>query len=831
MDPSAAAGPDLEGLGAFYLGRTVEPASRTVTGEPLLYDARDLTTHAVCLGMTGSGKTGLCLSLLEEAALDGIPAIAVDPKGDLANLLLTFPDLAPADFLPWVDAGEAARKGLDPEAWAARVAETWRSGLERWGQDGDRIRRMRTATPVSVYTPGASGGAPLSVLRSLTAPADGLADDPDAFRDRVVSTVSGLLTLLGRDPDPVASREHILLSRILEEAWGRGESVELPRLIARIQDPPFRTLGVMELDTVIPPDDRGRLALALNNLLASPTFAPWAEGEPLDVGALLRTRDGGPRISVLSIAHLSEAQRTFFLTLLFNEVVTWVRRQSGTSSLRALLYIDEVAGMLPPVAEPPTKAPLLTLFKQARAFGVGVMVATQNPVDLDYKALSNAGTWFLGRLQTERDKARVMDGLRAAGGAAQGLEPGELDRILSGLESRVFLMQNAHEPAPVLFHTRWAMSYLRGPLTRSQLNALAREGREERAGAGTDPGPDPRGIPDPLDREADTEESAAPGRGLDLVLPPEADEGHATPTRPLPAGTTVIHRPALWARVRLHWADGRRKLDRWGERAVLAWLPPGTDTEVGPRIWEEARTVERSVEVVDGAPDGPCLELPAEVGGAAAWATWSEALEDHARRAFPLSLWKAEAVDLRSEPGETEGDVRARALQALRERRDREVSRLRERHGRKLRTAEDRVRRAEDRVARESAQLGERRLDTALTAGAAVLDAFLGRRRRSSLGRATRAVKGAGRIRREADDVERAEEDLDRARERLEELMATLEAEVAELHARFDPAALTLEESRIAPRASDLQILELRLLWVPWGVTPDRTVVELVPLE
>ncbi|HSR40819.1 MAG TPA: hypothetical protein VLL48_01575, partial [Longimicrobiales bacterium] len=521
--------PVPEQLGSFYLGRTVADDG-TVSSEPLLYDARDLTTHAVCVGMTGSGKTGLCLSLLEEAALDGVPAIAVDPKGDLGNLLLTFPGLRPDDFRPWIDEGEATRNGQEPDAWAAAVAERWREGLAAWDQDGDRIARLRGTTDLALYTPGSTDGAPLSLLRTLSAPDADVRGDRDGFRERVVSTVSGLLGLLGRDTDPVSSTEHILLSRILEEAWLAGEHVDLPTLIRRVQSPPFRQLGVMELDSVIAPRDRTALAMALNNLLASPTFAPWMEGPPLSAQRLLWTPEGRPRISVLSVAHLSDAERMFFLTLLLNEVVTWVRRQPGTGSLRALLYIDEVFGFLPPVAQPPSKRPLLTLLKQARAFGVGVVLATQNPVDLDYKALSNAGTWFLGRLQTERDKARVMDGLRAAGGAGSGLDPGRLDTLLSGLKSRVFVLQNVHEKGPVLFHTRWALSYLRGPLTRHQLRKLATPADEseavaEEAGAGVGA----EGA------SAAGEDAPSPRTGP--VLPPEAGESHLSPSARPRAGS------------------------------------------------------------------------------------------------------------------------------------------------------------------------------------------------------------------------------------------------------------------------------------------------------
>src|SRR5688572_16974550 len=456
---------DYEKLGAFYLGREFDAAANALKDDLVLYDSRDLTTHAVCVGMTGSGKTGLCLSLLEEAAIDGVPAICIDPKGDLGNLLLTFPDLAPADFAPWVDAGDAARKGLSLPDFAAKTAETWKNGLAEWGQAPERIARLKAAADVAIYTPGAETGIPLSVLRSFGAPAPELLADAGALRDRVGSVVSGLLSLLGVEADPIGSREHILLANILEGAWRQGLSLDMAGLIQAVQKPAFDKLGAFDLETFFPAKDRLKLAMQLNNLIASPGFATWMTGEPLDAQRLLFTPKGKPRISVISIAHLNDAERMFIVTLVLNEVIAWMRAQSGTSSLRAIVYMDEIFGYFPPTANPPSKLPMLTLLKQARAFGLGCVLATQNPVDLDYKGLANCGTWFIGRLQTERDRMRVIDGLKSAIQAPAGSDRGFFESLLNSLTQRVFLMRNVHDEAPVLMKTRWALSYLRGPLT------------------------------------------------------------------------------------------------------------------------------------------------------------------------------------------------------------------------------------------------------------------------------------------------------------------------------------------------------------------------------
>ena len=463
---------DFEKLGVFYLGREVGTADAK-DRPAVLYDAKDLVTHAVCVGMTGSGKTGLCIGLLEEAALDGVPAIVIDPKGDLANLLLTFPDLKPSDFLPWINEDDARRKSLTPEQFAGEQAALWKKGLADWGQDGDRIRRLRDAAEFVIYTPGSSAGIPVSILKSFDAPSAALADDPDLVRERIATTATSLLSLLGVEADPLKSREHILLCTILETTWAQGRSLDLAGLIRAVIEPPVSRVGVFDLEAFFPAKDRHELAMKLNNFLASPAMKSWTEGEPIDLAKMLYGKGGKPRMAIFSIAHLGEAERMFFVSLLLLQCLGWVRSQSGTTSLRALLYMDEIAGYLPPVANPPSKAPLLTLLKQARAFGFGVVLSTQNPVDLDYKALSNAGTWLIGRLQTEQDQQRVLDGLEgAAAGAGARFDRRETMKILAGLKSRTFLMNNVHDDRPVLFESRWAMSYLRGPLTRDQIRKL-----------------------------------------------------------------------------------------------------------------------------------------------------------------------------------------------------------------------------------------------------------------------------------------------------------------------------------------------------------------------
>ncbi|MGH3012635.1 MAG: ATP-binding protein, partial [Gaiellaceae bacterium] len=453
----------------FQLGSLLDPTTGKPGTDPLVVESGDLTTHGVIVGMTGSGKTGLGIVLLEEALTSGIPALILDPKGDMGNLLLTFPDLAPENFRPWVNEDDARSAGLSADNYAAKVAADWKAGLESHGIGPERIAALREAAELAVYTPGSQAGLPVNIVGSLQAPTLSWETEAETLRDEIEGTVMSLLGLVGIQADPLASREFVLLSNLVETAWRAGQSLDLGTLIGQVQTPPLRKLGVFDLDTFFPPKDRTELAMKLNSLVASPSFAAWGEGQPLDPGTLLRTPEGKPRGAIVYLAHLSEEERQFVVTLVLSKLVTWMRGQPGTSDLRTLVYMDEVFGFVPPTAAPPAKKPILTIFKQGRAFGVGMVLATQNPVDLDYKAMSNAGTWLVGRLQTERDKARVLEGLKSAAG---GSDIDALDAAVGGLEKRQFLLVSAKSSQPALFQTRWAMSYLRGPLTRDQVAEL-----------------------------------------------------------------------------------------------------------------------------------------------------------------------------------------------------------------------------------------------------------------------------------------------------------------------------------------------------------------------
>lgn len=786
-----------EKLGVFYLGRPYDPEKRETEDVPLLYDSRDLVTHAMCVGMTGSGKTGLCISLLEEAAIDNVPALVVDLKGDLGNLLLTFPELRPEDFRPWIDEDAAARDGVDPDEHARRQAELWRRGLADWGQDGERIRRLRDAAEFAVYTPGSEAGLPVSILASFGAPPAAVLEDADLLNERVRTTVSSLLALLGIDADPLRSRDHILLSNLLFHAWQEGRDLDLAELITGLQDPPFDRVGVLPLESFYPAKERFELAMTLNNLLAAPGFQSWMTGTPLDVDRLLYTAEGKPRVAIFTLAHLSDAERMFFLSLLLNQTLGWMRGCSGTGSLRAILYIDEIFGYLPPVANPPSKQPLLTLLKQARAFGLGLVLATQNPVDLDYKGLANIGTWFLGRLQTERDKERVLDGLTGASG--KGLDRGQIEKLLSSLDKRVFLLHNVHEEAPVLFKVRWAMSYLCGPLTRRQIQKLV--GEREAAAPAAVPGAAPAAAPARPAAAAET----ATARPL---LPPEIPQLFQ-PAR----GGEVEYRPHVLGTARVHFENRRESLEAHRDLALVA--PFGGDDA----DWHGAEELEAELDELTGEPAGPAsfAEVPDAAGKAKSFTGWQKSFADFLYRNQTYELLKSPAFGLVSRPEESERDFRIRLADVARERRDEEVEKLRDKYAAKQRVLESQILKAEQKVEREREQAKDQKMAAVVSVGTSILGAFLGRKTFSATNvrRAQGVVRGFSRSSKEARDVERAEESLEHLQERHAELEAELEAEIAEIAERNDPRTEELEPFVLKPRRTDVEVRQVSLLWVP----------------
>ena len=785
---------DFEKLGSFYLGKAYDLKSAQALDELVLYDAKDLTTHAVIIGMTGSGKTGLGIGMIEEAGIDRIPVIAIDPKGDIGNLLLTFPNLAAQDFRPWVNQEEAAMKGVDIDSLAASTAETWAKGLASWQQDGTRIRKLRETVDMAIYTPGSSAGIPISVLQSFKAPPQALRDDGDLYRERIQATASSVLGLMGIEADPVTSREHVLIANIIQNAWNNGQDLDIGGLIRAIQQPSFQRIGVLDLDSFYPAKERSTLAMQLNTLLASPGFESWMQGEALDTGRLLYTASGQPRISVLSIAHLSDRERMFFVSMLLNDIISWMRTQPGTPSLRAMLYMDEIFGYMPPVANPPSKQLMLTLLKQARAFGLGVVLATQNPVDLDYKGLSNIGTWMIGRLQTERDKARVMEGLE---GAASGgdFNRQAMEETLAGLGKRVFLMRNVHEDQPVVFTTRWTLSYLAGPLTREQIKQLM-AGRAVQSSA---PATTAAAAPTPSSTA-----SAAEGPPL---LPNDIPQ-YFLPAR---SREPITYFPMAIGAASIDYASTRYGIQQSRKFMAMSEINDGP-VEVD---WEQATLITLDASALDQRADAQAAyaELPAAASKPKNYAEWNKAFARWLRTSQPLTLLQSPALKVTSKPDEDEAAFRIRLQQIAREDRDTQVEAMRRKYATRMDALQDRVRRAEQAIEREQAQARNAQINTLASVGQSILGAVFGRKSGVSLGRAGSSI---GKLTRESGDVGRAEENADALREQLQKLEAELQDEITRIESGYDAQTEKLEEVALAPKTTDVAIQFVALGWAPY---------------
>ena len=804
---------DYEKLGQFYLGRGYEGATKQVTDELILYDSKDLVTHGVVLGMTGSGKTGLCLALLEEAAMDNIPAIVIDPKGDISNLLLLFPELDAASFRPWINEDDAAKKGLSPDEHAAQTAAQWRTGLADWGQDPQRLATLREKVDLTIFTPGSKAGIPVSILSSLAVPPFEIMDDAELLGERIESTVSSLLSLVEIAVDGTQTPEAVLLAAIFQTAWAADQSLSLETLIRHIQKPAFDKVGVMDLESFLPEKPRQALALKFNNLLASPGFATWLEGTPLDIAKMLHTPAGKPRISIFSIAHLGDAERMFFVSLLLNQVLGWMRSQNGTTSLRALLYMDEIFGYLPPTANPPSKRPLMTLLKQGRAFGIGCLLATQNPVDLDYKALSNIGTWFLGRLQTERDKLRVLDGLEGAAGTQNAkFDRAEMERLLSGLGNRVFLMNNVHEDAPVLFHVRWAMCYLTGPLTRSQIKTLMDSKRAEFTPATTAKAPAAAANP-----------MAMPGLASPTAAPaarPLVGSG-VTEIFVAPAGgaADVTYQPHLFREGMVAFSSAKMGVD--GARTVRL-VNPITDSGID---WETEVPPPLKLEQAGGEPAAGAAfgTLPGFAMNAANYKQVEKDFAEWLYRNERAEVFSCPTLKEWSKFGETEADFRARLLHQAHEARDAAAEKLRAAAAKKIATLEGRVQTATNQLAKEQAEATSSKMQAGASVLGSILGGLFGRkvglstitRGSAALGKATTAYK-------QSRDVANVEGKLAGLNEEIQAIQAELQAGIEQLAASFDPAALPLETESLKPTKTDVKVRQVALLWLPHDARGER---------
>jgi hypothetical protein len=787
--------PNFEKLGVLYLGKIVDPGNGKLEDELLLFESKNLTTHAVCVGMTGSGKTGLGITILEEVGMDRIPAIIIDPKGDLSNLLLTFPHLSEEEFLPWVDKEEAERKRESVQSYAKSISTVWKEGLAKWGETPERIQNLKKAVDIVIYTPASKSGRPLSILSSFAAPPKELMADSGAVRDKILSITSSLLGLLGIEADPIKSREHIYLSTIIDQAWQKGIDLDIGTLIQQVQKPPFDKVGVLDIDTFFPPKERLALSIQLNNLLASPGFQAWMEGEPLDIKQLLYTKEGKPKLAVLSIAHLSSSERMFFVTLLLNEFLAWMRLQPGTSSLRAVLYMDEIFGFFPPTAAPPSKLPMLTLLKQARAFGIGIVLATQNPVDLDYKGLANCGTWFIGKLQTQRDKERIVEGLHIS--SNENIPADTMEKMFAWTGNRTFIMRSIYEKNPILFQTRWTMSYLRGPLTLAQIGNLVEK-----------PDVDINSKPESSKNENEKQSpnvyqnKPAVSGGI-----PEFFEKSSAPQ------ATLCYKPQVIGIGKLHFVDAKKKVDVWKQICLISSVE-----DDGKRVsWESSANNPDILHSLDKtpAPNSAFKMIPSGLLQEKNYALFQKSFAAYLYQNQTLSLYEAPELKLSSKEDETEADFRIRMTHELRERRDALLKKIQDKYAAKIANLTEKLKRAQDKIAQKQQQAGWQKMDTFISFGSTLLGALLGRGvTKGTIDKAGTSIRRAGRISQENQGVAQAQEEFDTYQKQLEEQQDEMQKEIAAISASMDIDSFPVETLSIRPRKSDISVEKVALLWI-----------------
>lgn len=808
-----------EKLGSFFLGAEYDNVRKEVTSNTVNYDARDLTTHAICVGMTGSGKTGLCVGLLEEAALDKVPAIIIDPKGDMTNLMLQFENLQPEDFEKWINVDDAARKGMTVDEYAAATADKWRNGLADWGQDVSRIKMLKESVDYTVFTPGSNAGVPINITGSFEAPKVNFDEDAEMIRERIQGTVSALLGMVDSKLDPVRGREGILLTNLFEHHWRKQEDLDLMKLIMSIQNPPIAKLGVFDMDTFFPERERFQLAMDFNSLIASPQFQYWLQGEPLDIDKIYFTPEGKPRHSIFYIAHLSDSERMFFVTLLLNSLISWMRRQSGTTSLRSLLYFDEIFGYFPPTAQPPSKKPIMTIMKQARAFGLGAVLVTQNPADIDYKGISNAGTWFVGKLQAERDKLRLLEGLKGAIAEAGGNTDIDFDRLLSSLSSRIFLLHNVHDDAPVIFHTRWVMSYLRGPLTRPQVKELMAEQKQKKVSL-------PESLHSAISPSV-TRTSIISG------VPPSVDPSitqmyfgvwKAGAEAQIELATSdklsIAYEPHVLCVGKVRFYDEKSKTDDIKEVAFLVNAPD----DFGRTDWEKALPAHGWEGKLLDSPDHPdsvsvsYLDLPENANSSKEFTAIKKEFSDFLYRSERKSYLIHDDLELYQQSGESREQFVLRIQQLAREERDEELDDMQDKYETKFDRLKDKIRNEEQDIEEAETDLRGRRTDELIGVAETIFSVF-GRRRRksfSSVSTKRRMVQKA------KDSLKDSQEDLEHLHIDYKELESEVTEKLNEIRVDWDAKTRDIQEKEIKPRRSDVIVDKVILAWLPFWVSPSN---------
>lgn len=781
---------DYENLKLFYIGK------EKIDGQnfaPLVYKNKDLTTHAAIIGMTGSGKTGLGISLLEEAAIDNIPSIIIDPKGDMGNLLLTFPNLQGSDFEPWIEEQDAINNGLSVAELALKTAQTWKSGVEADFQNQERIQKLKDSADFTIYTPGSASGVQISILSSFKAPSIEVLEDHELLVSLITSTVSSLLSLID-EKDDSSSKESILISTIFMNSYSKQKDLSIEELISFIVTPPFAKVGIFDLETFFPQNERLKLALKLNTIIANPSFKSWIEGEPLDISNLMYDENGKAKVSIFSIAHLNDSQRMFFVSLLLNQMVSWMRRQEGTSSLKALLYMDEIFGYFPPNANPPSKQPMLTLLKQARSFGVGIILSTQNPVDIDYKGLANIGTWFIGRLQTKQDKEKVIDGLSSA---VEGkIDKNEIENLLSNLEKRTFIMKNINEDGIKVFQTRWALSYLKGPITKEQIKFL-------------------------MANKISNISSIKP----QITTPKEqGQKSTSQQNSPKPLIPNILEQKYLYSsqsdsyylqgylvfKCSVHFADSAKNIDLTNELNYKFYL----QKEAQNINFEELEEFTLNSFETTQRVNSNYYETPVFIQNEKELKQIQKDFTDFTYRTNKLSLFKNDTLKIVSKQNESLTDFRIRIQDRLNEKIDEQLENLQIKFKKTNDTIEDKLNKLFDKLQKEQLQASATTTDTIISIGTSLLGAFFGKSTSAStLGKVASSAKGANKILKERNDVKYVESEIQQLQIQKEELQKTLEDEISKINEENKISNFQIEEIFIKPRRTDIFNVKLELLW------------------
>jgi len=782
-----------EKLGLFYIGKDVNPQTMQQEEVLTLLKNKDFTTHAAIIGMTGSGKTGLGIGLIEEAAMDNIPAIVIDPKGDMGDLCLSDPTFSEENFTPWVK-DEALSKGEDPQSYGKKIATLWKKGIESWDQDQQRVAKFH-AVPKTIYTPGSSAGVSINILASLEAPPKNIMQESDTLSALLKSTVSSLLALIDIKADPINSKEYILLSQIVLHFWKQQEDISIETLIGNIINPPFKKVGILPLESYYPQNERFSLATRFNAVIASPSFASWIQGERLNIQDILYDANGKAKIAIFSIAHLSDNERMFFVTLLLNRYIAWMRQQSGTSSLKNILYMDEIFGFFPPGKNPPSKEPMLLLLKQARAFGTGIILSTQNPVDLDYKGLSNIATWFIGRLQTSQDIERVIDGLSAKSGSE--FDKKRIKEILASLPKRTFLLKSTHLESVKLFATRWVMSYLKGPLKKDEIRLLMHDQKEHQKEKHT------QQQTAPIQQQRNSNEEYADYVTLDSSIPQYYEIDPSEQNR---------YQGYLKAEVSVNFFNQSRGIDEQEEHQLSLCL----ESDINTLDWSDAQEEDFDdfAQLPKEAPSSAShLPLPEFLTQDKGLKKSQKLLQDWLYHQKRLELFRCKSPKLESKPHETLATFKVRLQDYLNEKRDEAVEKLKERYAAKEQRLQERLARANERLEKEESDVSSKTTDTVISVGMAVFGAFFGGGRSSS--RIGSSLTKGSRILKEKEDVKRAERKIQEIQNDLQDLLDELEEKLDKLDENYAIENYDIESFSIKPRRSDIVVKEIALVWTP----------------